>query len=214
MECCETAGLKSYYRLHAGIYDATRWSFLFDRSRLIDLASHALSATGRAHGARAAEVGCGTGRNLAALARALPTARLTGLDLCPPMLARARKATATAADRVELACGAYGPDSLERDSQDLVVFSYALSMFNPGFEAAVEASWLHLRPGGIVAVVDFCDSRHPWFRTWMGVNHVRLDGHLPPVLAARFGTVRCETTPAYGGLWRHFCFLGRKDSVV
>ena len=210
MECSD-ASLKGYYRLHAGVYDATRWSFLFDRSRLIDLAGHALIATGRAHGARVAEVGCGTGRNLSALARKLPTARLTGVDLCPPMLARARKATAHAADRVELACGAYGRASLERNSQDLVVFSYALSMFNPGYEAAVEAAWLHLRPGGIVAAVDFCDSPHSWFRSWMGLNHVRLDGHLPPLLAACFGTVRREIAPAYGGLWRRFCFLGRKE---
>ena len=211
---CSNPGITGYYRLHAGIYDATRWSFLFDRARLLDLSCAALIAAGREHGARVAEVGCGTGRNLRALARMLPTARLTGLDLCPPMLARARKATATAADRVTLACGAYGPDSLGHNSQDLIVFSYALSMFNPGFEAAVAAARLHVRPGGIVAAVDFCDSPRPWFRAWMGVNHVRLDGHLPPVLAARFGTVRCETTPAYGGLWRHFCFLGRKDSVL
>lgn len=204
------AGLEGYYRLHARIYDATRWSFLFGRARLIDLACHALAATGRAQGARAAEVGCGTGHNLRTLARKLPAARLTGIDLCPPMLDRARRAVADAADRVELVCGAYGPQSLGRDSQDLVVFSYALSMFNPGFEAAVEAAWLQLRPGGLVAVVDFHDSPRPWFRTWMGINHVRLDGQLPSLLAARFGTVRREIAPAYGGLWRRFCFLGRK----
>lgn len=209
MECCAES-LKGYYRFHARIYDATRWSFLFDRDRLIDLACHALAATGRAKGARVAEVGCGTGRNLRALARSLPTAYVAGVDLCPPMLARAKKAVAGAADRVELLCGAYGPGSFPADSLDLVVFSYALSMFNPGFEAAIETAWSHLRPGGVVAVVDFHDSPRPWFRTWMGVNHVRLDGHLPPLLEACFGTVRREITPAYGGLWRRFCYLGRK----
>lgn len=207
---CRDESLKGYYRLHARIYDATRWSFLFDRSRLIDLACHALTATGRAHGARVVEVGCGTGRNLRLLSRALPTARLAGVDLCPPMLARARRAVAGAAERVELLCGAYGPGSFEAASLDLVVFSYALSMFNPGSEAAIEAAWSHLRPGGVVAVVDFHDSPRPWFRTWMGVNHVRLDGHLSPLLGARFGTVRREITPTYGGLWRRFCYLGRK----
>jgi len=207
---CRQERLKGYYRLHARVYDATRWSFLFDRTRLIDLACHALAATGRADGARVAEVGCGTGRNLRELARRLPTARLAGVDLCPPMLARAKRAMAGTARRVELVCGAYGPDSFPADSLDLVVFSYALSMFNPGFEAAVETAWGHLSPGGIVAVVDFNDSPRPWFRRWMGVNHVRMDGHLPPLLGARFATLRQEITPAYGGLWRHFWFLGRK----
>lgn len=209
MQHCQ-ASLEGYYRLHARIYDATRWSFLFGRDWLIRQAASALGASGRADGARVAEVGCGTGRNLRALARALPAARLTGIDLCPPMLARAARAVAPARERVELVCGAYGPASLARESMDLIVFSYALSMFNPGFEAALDAARLQLRPGGLVAVADFCDTPLAWFRSWMGVNHVRLDGHLPPHLAARFAVLRQDVRPAYGGVWRRFSFLGRK----
>ena len=209
MESCQTA-LEGYYRLHARIYDATRWSFLFGRNQLIRLAAEALAQAGRGHGAQVAEVGCGTGRNLRRLARELPTAHLTGIDLCPPMLGRAARAVSDTADRVELICGAYGPPTLARDSHDLIVFSYALSMFNPGFEAALDAARLHLRPGGLVAVADFCDSPLPWFRSWMGVNHVRLDGQLLPQLTRRFAVARQDIRPAYGGVWRRFSFLGRK----
>lgn len=209
MESCHEP-LAGYYRLHARIYDATRWSFLFGRRRLITQSAQALAEWGRAGGARVAEVGCGTGHNLRLLARELPTARLTGIDLCPPMLGRAAKAVCDTADRVELACCAYGPDSLPRDAMDLIVFSYALSMFNPGFEAALDAARLQLRPGGLVAVADFCDTPVPWFRSWMGVNHVRMDGQLLPQLIDRFAPVRQTIRPAYGGLWRRFSFLGRK----
>lgn len=198
--------LLAYYKWHARIYDATRWSFLFGRSRLVDLVAKRLSGGSPA----VVEVGCGTGRNLKALAKALPTARFTGIDLCQPMLRRAARATAGDARRVRLVCAPYGPDSLPAASADCVVFSYALSMFNPGFEAALDAARVHLRPGGLVAVVDFLDTPSGWFRTWMGVNHVRLDGHLPPALAGRFRPVQTEIRRAYAGLWRSFRWLGQR----
>uniref|UniRef100_I2Q5J6 Methylase involved in ubiquinone/menaquinone biosynthesis n=1 Tax=Desulfovibrio sp. U5L TaxID=596152 RepID=I2Q5J6_9BACT len=198
--------LERYYRLHARIYDATRWSFLFGRDRLLSQAASALQAAPARTSLRIAEIGCGTGRNLAALARLLPEAALTGIDLCQPML---RRATAKASPRTRLVCAAYGPDSLPPAAADCIVFSYALTMFNPGWAAALEAAARHLAPGGLLAVADFHTTRAGWFRSWMGVNHVRLDGHLLPALAARFDTVRQEVRPAYGGLWQYFCYLGR-----
>lgn len=203
----ETAchALLGYYKWHARIYDATRWSFLFGRARLVRLATRFVSASNPT----IVEVGCGTGHNLKALARVFPSARLTGIDLCQPMVRRASRATAGHASRVRLVCAPYGPASLPAASADCIVFSYALSMFNPGFEAALDAARLHVRPGGIVAVVDFLDTPVGWFRRWMGVNHVRMDGHLPPALAGRFARAHEETRQAYAGLWRSFCWLGR-----
>ncbi len=200
--------LQGYYRWHARIYDGTRWSFLFGRKRLVRLVAEALAAE-RVEEPHIAEVGCGTGRNLAALAKALPKARLTGVDLCAPMLKRASRSVRPAADRTRLTCAPYGLETLAQGAADVVIFSYALSMFNPGYAEALDAARAHLRPGGLVAVADFGASPLAWFRAWMGVNHVRLDGHLLPALAARFATVRQETRPAYGGLWNYFLFLGR-----
>lgn len=201
--------LLGYYALHAPIYDATRWSFLFGRDRLVALAARNLPQAAGSGRPRIVEVGCGTGRNLRALARTFPSADILGIDLSPSMLGRAGRAVAGAGARVRLACAAYAPDTLPAASADLIVFSYVLSMVNPGFEAALDAARAHLAPGGLVAVADFCASRFDWFRSWMGVNHVRLDGHLPPALAGRFATVHMETRPAYGGLWDYFCCLGR-----
>ncbi|BAH76281.1 class I SAM-dependent methyltransferase [Solidesulfovibrio magneticus] len=206
----EASPLPGYYRFHARIYDATRWSFLFGRDRLVRLAAEAVARDGLERPVRAAEVGCGTGRNLLALSRALPGASLTGVDLCRPMLERAGRTVSRTACAATLRCAAYGPDTFAPGSLELIIFSYALTMFNPGWDTALEAAREHLAPGGILAVVDFHNTPAGWFRAWMGVNHVRLDGHLVPELQSRFQPCRHEARPAYGGLWRYFLFLGRK----
>ena len=77
----DASPLPGYYRFHARIYDATRWSFLFGRDRLINLAAETVARDGLERPARVAEIGCGTGRNLLALSRALPGASITGVDL-------------------------------------------------------------------------------------------------------------------------------------
>jgi len=68
--------LKDYYRWHARIYDLTRWAFLFGRARIIHLAASQMDQP-----ISILEIGCGTGRNLAALAQRFPQAQITGLDL-------------------------------------------------------------------------------------------------------------------------------------
>jgi len=201
--------LLGYYAWHARIYDATRWSFLFGRDRLVRLAAEALGMQEESADPNIVEVGCGTGRNLTLLSRTFPKAQITGIDLCPPMLRRAARAVEGNASRVRLTCAAYCRETLPEASVDLMVFSYALSMFNPGFEEALDAARMHLRPGGILAVVDFRSASLGWFRTWMQANHVRMDAHLPPAVAARFALIHEEMRPAYGGLWEYFWCVGR-----
>ena len=210
MDRCAGHPLQRYYKLHARLYDATRWTFLFGREQLVRLAATEVRRRDTGQAPVVIEVGCGTGHNLHSLARALPTARLTGVDMCEPMLRRARSSMTRRGECVSLRCAPYGRDSLPKASADLIVFSYALSMFNPGHEAALDTAAWHLQPGGCVAVVDFNDSPADWFRRWMAVNHVRMDGHLRPALAERFSLVRDERHDAYGGLWSYFHCLGRK----
>jgi S-adenosylmethionine-diacylgycerolhomoserine-N-methlytransferase len=198
-------GIEGYYRLHARIYDATRWSFLFGRDAILDLAAAAGPKP-----ARILEVGCGTGRNLVALARRFPGAHLTGLDLSPAMLAIARRKTAALGPRVTLVQRAYGAPLDEARGFDLVLCSYALSMFNPGFEQAVAAAARDLAPGGHLALVDFHATRFPPFARWMGVNHVRMDGQLRPLLRTGFVPVTDDLRSAYGGVWQFLLFVGRK----
>lgn len=80
-----SALLERYYQWQAPIYDLTRWAFLFGRAALLRRL-----AAGPAP-EHLLEVGCGTGHNLARLARLFPTARLTGVDLSDAMLARAER---------------------------------------------------------------------------------------------------------------------------
>ena len=199
------AALQQYYKLHAGIYDATRWSFLFGRQRILDLVA------GVAAPKRILEVGCGTGRNIAALCRQFPEASITGIDLSASMLEQASSKLREHTGRVRLIQAAYDrPVHPQGEPFDLVLCSYSLSMFNPGWEQAVECAAQDLRPGGLMALVDFHDSPATAFRKWMGVNHVRMEGQLQPLLRTTFQPVIDRLKPAYAGLWRYHLFVGQK----
>ena len=202
----EQTSIEGYYRWHALIYDATRWSFLFGRTGI--LREVAKLATPK----RILEVGCGTGKNLVTLSRIFPQAQITGIDLSETMLDVARRKAAPLGERIQLLHGAYGAAKTGEDgaTYDLILFSYALSMFNPGFEAAIATAHRDLAPGGHVAVVDFHDTRLPLFERWMGVNHVRMNGQLRPLLQDRFEARVDRLETAYGGVWRYLVFIGRK----
>lgn len=194
--------LKRYYRLHAAIYDLTRWSFLFGRSALIQRLQKM-----RIEPRRILEVGCGTGRNLAALARAFPTAEVVGIDVSEDMLDHARRRCAFADTRVLLECAPYGVHS-RLGKFDLIVASYALTMMGEGVGSVLDAARRDLRDDGVLAVVDFRDSRFAFFRHWMSLNHVRLDDSVLPQIRARFGDKASSTKIAYAGLWRWFLLVG------
>ncbi|HRD66044.1 MAG TPA: class I SAM-dependent methyltransferase [Candidatus Competibacter sp.] len=194
--------LERYYRFHARIYDATRWSFLFGRTDLVERAAALRTPS------NILEIGCGTGRNLVRLARRFPRARLTGLDLSADMLARARRRLEPHSDRIALVRQAYARPLSDEPGFDLIVFSYCLSMIDPGWEQVIASASRDLRPDGSIAVVDFYDSPSPSFRRWMGINHVRLEGRLLPELHDRFISLDSAIHRAYGGLWRYFHFVG------
>lgn len=198
--------MRSYYRWHAAVYDATRWSFLFGRKELLRHLPIVPDAE-----QCLLEVGCGTGYNLKALAQRHRRLRLLGVDVSPDMLAQASRATAPYSRRVQLFGQAYGAAPLRlAQSPDIVLFSYALTMFNPGWEAAIEQALADLKPGGGIAVVDFHDTHSSAFQWWMAQNHVRMDGHLLPFLQSRFQTELLEIHPAWLGMWRYFLFVGQK----
>jgi S-adenosylmethionine-diacylgycerolhomoserine-N-methlytransferase len=199
--------IERYYRIHAGIYDLTRWTFLRGREELMRLAA------AQCHPRCILEVGCGTGKNLLHLGRLFPEAQLWGLDLSPHMLARAHKKLAGLGQRITLLEAAYD-QPVAPGQFDLVVFSYALSMFNPGWDAALKTAIRDLSPKGAIAVVDFHDSASPGFKRWMGLNHVRLDGHLLPRLEDLFLSGEWRVRPVYGGLWSFFLFLGREPQII
>ena len=198
--------MQQYYRRQAAVYDATRWMFLHGRNEIVrrlelpPMAEQTLL-----------EVGCGTGRNLARLAQQHPGLHITGIDVSPEMLARASRKTARYSRRVRLFNAPYAPNAFSLSGQvDTVLFSYSLTMFNPGWEAALDRAFADLQTGGLVAVVDFHDTQSRVFRAWMTRHCVRVDGHLLPALQARFRTEYLSVRSGGLGLWQYFLFVGRK----
>ncbi len=197
----EEQALARYYRWHARIYDLTRWSFLFGRDRLIDEIVAQASPAPR----RILEIGCGTGRNLRALAERFPEAELHGVDLSADMLDQAGKRLVPYGSRLTLHQTPYAglPGQF-----DLIVASYLLSMVGPGVDQLLADAADNLSAQGLIAVVDFRDTPSTWFRRWMGLNHVHLDDRLLPRLKSRFRVQDSGTRSAYAGAWRWFWFVG------
>lgn len=198
--------MRNYYRWHAAVYDATRWSFLFGRNRILKhlpIADNVQQTL--------LEVGCGTGYNLRFLAKNHLNLRLVGVDVSPDMLAKTSKTMSRHSRRLQLFEQPYGADFPKlAQAPDFVLFSYALTMFNPGWEEAIERAWQDLPTGGRIAVVDFHDTPSGVFRWWMGKNHVRMERHLLPFLQSKFRTEFLEIRPAWLGLWQYFSFIGQK----
>src|SRR5215468_6214530 len=76
--------MDSMYRYQRYIYDPTRKFYLLGRDRLLDLMQVRTNDN-------VLEVGCGTGRNLAILAKKYPKATFYGLDASSVMLDAAKK---------------------------------------------------------------------------------------------------------------------------
>jgi len=198
------SNMDRYYRWHAPVYDFTRWFFLFGRKRLIRqvMRDYRPSAI--------LEIGCGTGFNLLNIGSSCPGTNLTGMDASVAMLHQCRRKLDRAGIRATLLHRLYDETHLPDPKPDLILFSYSLSMINPGWKQALDQAFRDLPTGGVIAVVDFHDSSVGWFRNWMKFNHATMDGHLLPALRERFQPLTEEIKPAFGGMWRYLLFLGRK----
>jgi len=196
--------LTGYYRWHSWIYDLTRWAFLFGRRRIIVRAAGQVVMP-----ERVLEIGCGTGKNLVELAAAFPKAQIIGLDLSSDMLDRARPKLKRHGSRIALLHRAYDAPVAVGAKFDLIVLSYSLSMINPGFDEVLKHCKADLSARGVVAVVDFHETRWAWFRRWMSVNHVRMEGQILDHLREHFQPLICQVHHAYGDLWRYLLFIGR-----
>lgn len=197
--------MDTIYRRQRHFYDATRKYYLLGRDRLIaDLAPPP--------GGSILEIGCGTGRNLIACARAWPQASLYGIDISQAMLETARTALARAggADCVHLAQGdacAFDPSALfGRATFDRVFISYALSMI-PDWEGALAQAAACVAPGGRLDIVDFGQQealprlwKDALFR-WLSAFHVSPRADLERAIArtARARGGKANIQPLYRG---------------
>ncbi len=215
--------LEAFYCRQADSYDDFRKRLLHGREEM-------MQGLGLPPGGRLLDLGGGTGSNVAALGeRRSRLQRITIVDLCPSLLAAARRRIeAEGWDNVETVLAdatTYEPDD---GPVDAVTFSYALTMIPDWFRALEQAERL-LKPGGMIGVVDFYVSRKwpaegmrrhaRWQRwlwpTWFGMDDVFLSPDHLPWLQAHFQTVRLEERlarmPYMLGLKApYYLFLGRK----
>ena len=188
------------YRYTRHIYDLTRKPYLLGRDRLI--AELDLEA-----GGSVLEMGCGTGRNLIAVARAYPKAELYGFDISEEMLKTAKAAVNLAglADRIHLLQG----DATEfdaavafgREAFDRVYFSYTLSMV-PLWRAALARGLALTNSGGRFSVVDFgfCEGLgrvprailHGWLKLFHVTPRAELEDELKALARNRERQFRFE----------------------
>lgn len=202
------------YRLTRHVYDATRKHYLLGRDAMID-------GLAPPPGATVLEMGCGTARNLIAVARRHPAARLAGFDISEEMLKSARASVARAglAGRIRLARGdatAFDPrPAFEVEVFDRVYFSYTLSMI-PDWRAALARGCDLVAPGGSLHVVDFgaAEGLPRIFRAllwkWLAAFHVtpRLDlADAARAIALTRGWRLVEAHPARG--YAQFLVLSR-----
>lgn len=170
------------YRGQRHIYDFTRKYYLFGRDTLI-------AGLDARPGMRVLEVACGTGRNLAKVAKAWPGVRLFGLDISSEMLKSARAALGADARLGEGDACAFDPQALLGEPTfERIVLSYSLSMI-PDWQGALKHAAGQLAPGGALHVVDFGDLGglpRPFqraLRAWLAKFHVAPRADLPAIAA-------------------------------
>jgi S-adenosylmethionine-diacylgycerolhomoserine-N-methlytransferase len=211
------ARMDRMYRLQRHIYDPSRKFYLLGRDRL--LAGLALEP-----GQTLCEIGCGTGRNLVALARRYPDARLYGIDASEEMLrtARARLVRDGLAGRIVLErclaealdpAATFGLDT----AFDVAIFSYTLSMI-PDWRAAIDRAIAVLKPGGLLGIVDFSEQRGlpGWFRAllrrWLALFEVTPRAGLPTYLQKQ--AEREQATLARASLYGDYaCLLSYRKAA-
>lgn len=179
------------------IYDLTRKYYLLGRDRLIRDLSPPI-------GGHVIEIGCGTGRNLIAAARAWPGARFHGIDISDAMLATARANIAKAglSDRITLAQG----DATDFDAEtlfgratfDRAFLSYTLSMI-PDWQGAIRQARAVLAPEGRLMIVDFGQQERlpQWWRHLLFAWLARFD------VTPRASLTDYDARPLYRGYAWH-----------
>jgi S-adenosylmethionine-diacylgycerolhomoserine-N-methlytransferase len=187
------------YRYQRHVYDLTRKYYLFGRDRMIE-------GLDVPRGGSVLELGCGTGRNLFAVAGRWPGARLTGLDISAEMLATAEASARRRGLDVTFVQGDAGDfDAAGLGCEtgfDRIFVSYALSMI-PQWERTVRSALNALAPGGLLHIVDFGQQENlpAWFRPalfiWLSRFHVNpretLFDEVGRQAAERDMTVRCDS---------------------
>lgn len=112
-------------------------------------------------GEKVLDVGCGTGPTLLAASEAVgETGHVLGIDVAPPLIARAAERVA---DNVDLVVGDAGSHGYETGSFDAIVANFGIMFFEDN-AAAFRNLRNAVRPGGrLAATVWATPPENPWF---------------------------------------------------
>jgi S-adenosylmethionine-diacylgycerolhomoserine-N-methlytransferase len=202
----QQAAMNQYYAYQSKIYDATRWSFLFGRQKVLKLLKKKMPDA-----QNILEIGCGTGINLKELSRLYLKTKLWGIEGAADMYKIAQKRLGGAKPLANLIHRPYQKNhNLALPPVDAIIFSYVLTMINPHYEEIILQALQDLPQGGRIVVVDFHTSHSEKFCKWMEMNHVVMQMQLVPILVDHFQVEHLEIPTAYNGLWKYFMFIGTK----
>ena len=174
------------YRHQRYFYDLTRKYYLLGRDRLI-------SELNAQQGETVLEIGCGTGRNLAILARRYPKTEFFGLDASAVMLKSAEaKISGKELSNVEVKNAladdfSFDKTFMQLEPFDTIFFSYSISMI-PTWKESIANALANLKEGRSIYIVDFYDQRElpaPFRRLlkgWLKKFHVKYPRELIPHL--------------------------------
>ncbi len=215
--------LEAFYREQAGAYDDFRRRLLHGREEM-------MLSLELPEGARAVDMGGGTGSNFECLGDRLRRFRdVQIVDLSPSLLKVAQERIARHGwENVRTVVADATTYEPEGGPVDVVTFSYSLTMIPDWFKAIDHARDI-LKPGGLIGVADFYVARkwpahgvrHAGLRrffwpTWFGWDNVFLSADHLPFLESRFQTVKREERlgkmPYMLGLRApYYIFIGRKS---
>ncbi|MBS1161428.1 MAG: class SAM-dependent methyltransferase [Proteobacteria bacterium] len=208
--------LQAFYAPQAERYDAFRAGLLHGRQEM-------LARLAIAPGSKVVELGCGTGSSLEFIGGTVgQLASLSMIDLCPALLAVARRRAAEwpTVQVIEADATHWRP----AQPVDFVFVSYALTMI-PQWAEVIDNAYAMLKPGGRLGVVDFhlpaSGSRlGNWFwRKWFGHDGVHLSGeHLTQLrrhFTVHFCAERRATVPYLPGVQApYYLFVGERPPAT
>ncbi len=189
-----------FYKFQSKIYDLTRWSFLFGREKLIR-EIHNIKKE-----ANILEIGCGTGKNISELLNLNSNYNVNGLDLSADMIDVAKKKFEGNSNVQLLNDDFFQMDSLIK--YDVIIFSYMLSMVGDLKEDFFIKAKSLLSTDGIIAVVDYHQSKLDWYIEFMLSKNVELNSNTLDLLNQYFTPLQMKISKAYLGIWTYQMFIG------
>ena len=180
----QTGKIKSYYRFHSKIYDATRWLFLLNRKKAIEelkLQSDDVVV----------DFACGTGLNLPFILK--KTKNISALDFSEDMLAKA-KAKSTFVNFVRGDACSY---QFEKKANKIVC-TYSLSLIE-NWKEAIKNMSSNLNETGTLVILDFYKWNglikilYPVFKWWLNLHSVNPELAVENELKKYFKNVEMKT---------------------